>query len=963
MNSDRWRRVEEVYDAVLTLPPERRAAVLEELCAADAELRREVESLLAARDRAGDFLSPGNLLGHIASVTADGGLPEIGSRLGDYEIRASIGAGAMGEVYRARDTRLDRDVALKVLPSHVVHDSGRIARFRLEAKAASALNHPNIVTIYEIGRAGGTWYIAAELVEGVTLRERISAGRLGPEEAVGICLQCAAAGGAAHRAGVVHRDIKPENIMVRFDGVVKIVDFGLARVVEARPEWSLDVTQTGTVVGTPRYMSPEQARGEKPDTRSDVFSLGAVLFELITGRPAFPGKTTAEVFSALLNQEPDMAGAGPLGGVISRAIAKDPAARYQSMDEFANVLRSFGPDEAAPQRARRQAAPGIPPVQPRAHSPWDLVGQRLRPVAGGASRQERRNWRYPAIAAAIVLAVVAAVYGLRLKTGTLSAGVQLRPPIPLTGMDGLELWPVFSPDGKQVVYARDAGDGKPDLYLKLIDGGPPLRLPATESGNLDPAWSPDGLQIAFRREYPDHVGVFIMGALGGAERLVGSVSEPVRTERGLAWRPDGKALIVSDRARAGTSALWSLPLDGSARQRLTSPPDDCVDIAPAFSRDGKTLAFIRSTGAGGELFVLQTPGQERRISTGGNMDSLAWSAGGESIFFTTRDVHDRAIFRIRPGGRDAVRLSGIAAASPFNIAVAGQGDRLAFAQKIPGTSQILKLDNTGQKGPQKLIASAGFDTDPSFSPDGTRIAFASTRSGKSQIWVSARDGGNPVPVTSYDGPQSGSPRWSPDSKQIAFDHDLKVSSGVFVMNADGGGLRELASNAALPEWSPDGRWIYFRFRPNRSESWQIWKTPPSGGAPVQVTQNGGFECFPPPDGRFLYYTKDRERAGIWRMPVDGGQETEIPELRPVLRYRYWSGTSAGIYFFDPGSGARSAALKFFRFANRRVQHVLSPVPPPMSYVRGLAVSSDGRQVLWVEPSRQISQILLVEGFR
>jgi eukaryotic-like serine/threonine-protein kinase len=931
MNSDLWRRIEAVYDAVLTLPPERREFALEELCAADTELRREVESLLNAREHAGDFLTPGNLVGHIAALIPQPALPAIGSRLGDYEILAAIGAGAMGEVYRARDARLGRDVALKILPAHLGHDPARVARFQMEAKAASALNHPNIVTVYEIGRAEGMWYIASELVEGANLRQRILAGQTGCEEAASIGAQCAAALGAAHRAGIVHRDVKPENIMLRPDGVIKIVDFGLARIEHRVPE-DVEVTQTGVVMGTPRYMSPEQARGEKPDARSDIFSLGAVLFELTTGRPAFPGKTMAEVFSALLNQEPDIHDAGTLGGVFAKAMAKDPASRYETMEEFASALLDGAVRPAGAATEKR------------------------------ARKRRTRQSRYATWAAALALVLgAAAVYALHLKTAAPNAAIHASTPVPLTGMDGLELWPSFSPDGNSIVYARDAGDGRSDLYVKPVPGGPPRRLPAAEPGNRDPSWSPDGLQIALLRPYGDHTGVFIMSAEGGVERLIGNLADPGRLERSLAWSPEGKSLVVTDVVRASTAALWLLPLDGSARRRITSPPDNSGDIAPAFSPDGKTLAFIRITGnSTGELFRLTKPDSERRIPTGLNIDSFAWSADGTSILVTTRDLNDRGIWRIRPAGGDPVRISG-AGAFPFNIAVAPKGDRLAFAQRVPGTSDILRLDSSRNSAPRKLIASAGFDTDPSISPDGKLIAFASTRTGKSQIWVAANDGSNPSPVTYFDERQAGSPSWSPDGRHLAFDHQLKTGTGVFVVNADGGTPRELVYDAGLPQWSPDGRWIYFRS--NRSGSQQIWKIPSAGGAPARVTQNGGFECFPSPDGRLLYFTKARERAGIWRIPVDGGMEEEIPELRSVVTYRYWSGTSAGIYFLDQGSGPESSTLKFYRFADRRVERVLSPAPPPMGFIRGLAASPDGRQVLWVQLSRQISQILLVENFR
>jgi len=251
-------------------------------------MRREVESLLEAREQAGSFLSASHSQGHIAELVPEPSL--VGQTLGHYDILSAIGAGAMGEVYLARDTRLDRQVALKILPARFTRSSGRVARFRREAKAASALNHPNIITIYEIGQIGDTWFIAAELIQGVTLRERLAAGRTELQEVLGIALQCAQGLEAAHQAGIVHRDIKPENIMVRPDGLVKVVDFGLARVNGAGRESAADASRAGALIGTPRYMSPEQARGQKLDPRTDIFSLGAVLYEMTTGEPAFWGR-------------------------------------------------------------------------------------------------------------------------------------------------------------------------------------------------------------------------------------------------------------------------------------------------------------------------------------------------------------------------------------------------------------------------------------------------------------------------------------------------------------------------------------------------------------------------------------------------------------------------------------------------------------------------------------------------
>jgi eukaryotic-like serine/threonine-protein kinase len=338
MDRERWSQIEQIYYRAVACPAGQRGALLDESCGDDLALRREVESLLAADDRAGGFLSTADFREQISAVTGDARRVKPGQTLGRYELLSEIGAGAMGVVYLARDTALDRPVALKLLPPAFAADQKRAARFAVEAKAASALNHPNILTIHEIGSDGDTLYIATEFVDGVTLRRRIADGPVPLQEALDIAQQCAAALCAAHDAGVIHRDIKPENIMVRRDGLVKVVDFGLARMARATGRDAAGISQAGGVIGTPRYMSPEQARGEPLDARTDVFSLGLVLYELVTAHPAFSGETTAQVFGSLL--VPDslalpIPGDRDLETLIARALQKDRDRRYPTMDAFA----------------------------------------------------------------------------------------------------------------------------------------------------------------------------------------------------------------------------------------------------------------------------------------------------------------------------------------------------------------------------------------------------------------------------------------------------------------------------------------------------------------------------------------------------------------------------------------------------------------------------------------------------
>ncbi len=359
MERNRWQLIEELYHAALERAPEERAAFLAEACADDSDLRREVEELLRYDGAAENFIEEDALVMEARQLEAEDlsttkALGITGQQIGAYKILAPLGKGGMGEVHLALDPRLGRKVALKLLPAAFTHDRERVRRFEQEARAASALNHPNIITIHEIGEVGSTHYIVTEYVEGETLRQRMSAApqqRIEPSEAIEIALQIAAALSAAHEAGIMHRDIKPENVMLRRDGIIKVLDFGLAKLTEPS---SSDVdtqaatvaggrTESGVVMGTPRYMSPEQARGEKVDARTDIFSLGVMLYEVIAGRAPFAGASTSEVIAAILRDEPPLLSEAPpaLERIISRALCKDRTERYQTAKTLLDDLNQL----------------------------------------------------------------------------------------------------------------------------------------------------------------------------------------------------------------------------------------------------------------------------------------------------------------------------------------------------------------------------------------------------------------------------------------------------------------------------------------------------------------------------------------------------------------------------------------------------------------------------------------------
>ncbi|HET7292771.1 MAG TPA: protein kinase, partial [Vicinamibacteria bacterium] len=413
-----------------------------------------------------------------------------GQRLGPYAVIAPLGAGGMGEVYRARDTRLERDVALKVLPDEVTSDAERRARFEREAKAVAALSHPNILALYDVGEHAGTAFAVMELLEGETLRARLSRGALPARKAGEIGAQLARGLAAAHERGIVHRDLKPENVFITTDGLVKVLDFGLARHQMPAEDVSQSPTRAretdpGTVLGTVGYMSPEQVKGSAADARSDIFSFGAVLYEMLTGQRAFKRETAAETMTAILKEDPPefLSASGALPGgldrIVRHCLEKQPGERFQSARDLAFDLEAaFGSAVSGP--ASRTAAGASAP--------------RLRWLAG----------------AALALLAVAFFAGLRVGRSTPSASLATPLFTQVTDLPGLERHPSLSPDGRSLVYVSDAR-GNDDVYLLRIGGRKPINL--TEDSDDDdgaPAFSPDGSQIAFRSERKGG-GIFVMG--------------------------------------------------------------------------------------------------------------------------------------------------------------------------------------------------------------------------------------------------------------------------------------------------------------------------------------------------------------------------------------------------------------------------------------------------------------------
>jgi Tol biopolymer transport system component len=853
-------------------------------------------------------------------------------------------------VFEAVDHHLDRRVALKIPPPEKVADAVRKERFIQEAQAASALNHSNIVTIYDISSADGIDYIAMELVPGRTLEETLARRRPRFPDALKWAEQIAGALAAAHAAGIVHRDLKPANVMITDSGAVKILDFGLAKLTDQESPKEDEATRTqrvlteeGTVVGSAPYMSPEQAEGRKLDARSDIFSFGALLYEMLSGKRAFGGNTRMATMSAiLLTEAPPLRSAAPdipreIERIVARCLRKDVARRSQSMAEIKLALEEIkektesGVTAATPVAAKR----------PRPNLLWAGIG-----------------------AAALGAAGLYFSLGVRSQAGAPLADV------PLTSYTGFQGYPALSPDGSQFAFSwnGDQEGSRIQLYVSLAGHGTPVRLTNyPDKQALFSSWSPDGQTIAFA----GGGRLLLIPALGGPERDLGPMAGLPTTGSGPpSWSPDGKMLYISALSSdPGTFAVFVQPANGGERRQITDPPHGTRfgDLYPAVSPDGSKLAFVRKVGDYSEdLFVvdLAAAGAKAPRPLTNRQELLrspAWTADGKEIVYAAGDsTNNTGIYRLRASGGVPVRLAGIGR-DVQDLSLSRNGKRLAYSRDI-GDYNIYRMAIPGPGTPAanetKFIASTRYEISPAYSPDGKRIAFSSNRNGSLQIWVADSDGSRAAPVTSFDRGYSGSPRWSPDGQTIVFDARPNGAADIYTVRADGGEPKRLTDNPAedhVPCFSNDGRWIYCSStRPGQRE---IYRMPAEGGPQVQVTHRGAYASLAA-DGKWLYYVKPAPPYPIWKAAVEGGQETVVAESDMTTPLNFAVATS-GIYFSDRIRDPERPWLRLYQWSEGKLLDLGRFEKPPFLH---MSVSPDEKWLLFTRLDLQVNDLMLVENF-
>ena len=676
-----------------------------------------------------------------------------GTKLGPYEIQASLGAGGMGEVYRARDTRLGREVAIKVLPAEVSGDSKRRERFEREARAVSALNHPHICTLHDVGHQNGTDFLVMEYIEGETLARRLQKGALPLEQFFRYAMQIADALEKAHRRGIVHRDLKPGNIMLGKAGA-KLLDFGLAKpalghaaaeTLTTAPTGARAITAEGTIVGTFQYMSPEQLEGKEADARSDIFAFGAVLYEMATAKKAFEGKSQASIIAAILEREPPAVSSlqplapRALDHVVKTCLAKDPDQRWQSAHDIELQLKCIAEGGPAGTAAVGGATSG------RSIVPWVLAG--FLAITTLVS-----SWAF-------------LTYGRRLRNAPMHFGV-------VTSVAGVAGQPSLSPDGRSVAFVADHG-GQPDIWVGLVSGGSLARITNDPHLKYRPRWSPDGSKIAYGQLNEAGIyDIWMVPSLGGtARKILTGGADP-------AWAPDGHSLVYTNFV---SGSLWICDANGGNPRQLTEADGTFAQHHPAYSHDGRQVVYVRhrrnprftSLPPYGELEIVElSTGKTRAVTHDGVLAlSPAWSPADDFIYFASSRGGAVNIWRIAARGGEPEQVTA-SQGDDAELDLSVDGKRLAFSTyqfniNIAEMSVDAKSGVSGLKWLTTDSARAG--AAPAYSHDGKRLAYFTSRRGAENetVWVVDIDGLNATPLVQDDF-MNLYPRWSRDDRSLIY---------------------------------------------------------------------------------------------------------------------------------------------------------------------------------------------------
>jgi eukaryotic-like serine/threonine-protein kinase len=860
---------------------------------------------------------------------------QLGTRLGPFEILAPLGAGGMGEVYRARDTRLGREVAVKVLSPEFSADADRRKRFEQEARSASALNHPNIVTIHEIGSTDGTIYIAMEVVDGKTLREVLHGDALSTKKLLDLAYQISDGLAKAHSAGIVHRDLKPENVMVSKDGAVKILDFGLAKLLKTQTEQgsnlptSASETRAGTVMGTVGYMSPEQASGKPADFRSDQFSLGSIFYEMATGRRAFQRGTSAETLTAIIREEAEPVGQvnasvpGPFRWILERCLQKDPEERYASTRDLARDVRAVR--EHLSESATVSAVSG--------------------PTAASAIRPRRRWLSWVGGAVALVAAFAAGAW-MQKRFG------QTPPPSfqQITFGSGTIQSARFAPDGQTIVYSA-SWDGNPrKLFLKHPSSPEalPLELPSANLLSISPSGEM-AIDVNCRGTHPSVcAGTLARAALtGGAPR---DVAEGVQEAD---WAPNGAdMLVVRD---LGGKARIEFPI-GKVLYETTGYVSDA-----RLSRDGQRIAFVDhpfSQDDSGTVATLDLKGTKKTITPRWNkVGGLAWSPSGDEVWFTATDTGaNLSLYAATPSGRvrvlvrvpGGIRLQDVAPNG--HVLLARGGSRVGTLGLLPGDAR------------ERDLSWLDYSFVADISSDGRTLLFDEEgEAGGSNYTVYLRKSGSPV-VKLGEGAAlslSADTQWALAA--------LSSPPSLMLLPTGAGQPRRLEVSGVTPSqsaaWLPDNKSVLLAgSAPGRGV--RLYVQPVDGGAAKAVTTEGIDTAFPgfaiSPDGRFVAAIGPDHKGVLF--PMDGGPARPIAGLVNGEFPLRFSPDGKSLFVWKRDLPARVYSIDLETGRHELWKELMPLDPSGVERISNVVVTPDGKSYAYTY-SRLLSDLFVVEGLK
>jgi eukaryotic-like serine/threonine-protein kinase len=877
MDQERWRRVEALFHAALEYGPEARQAFLDVACSGDIHLRRQVELLLAKGEEAGNFLETPAMEDPTITVAAAESL--LGRRFGSYRIVSPLGAGGMGEVYRAHDSKLGRDVAIKTLPAEFARDSERLARFRREARTLASLNHPNIAAIYGLEKLEEVDFLVLELVEGETLADHLGRGPIPIEESLKLMLQITEALEAAHEKGIIHRDLKPANVKVTPEGTVKVLDFGLAKALSGEaaeadgvdsPILSLAAAKAGVVLGTAAYMSPEQARGSVVDKRCDIWSFGVVLFEMLTGKQLFAGQTISDTLAAVLRADIDwskLPGDTPalIRTLLRRCLTKDRKQRLQAIGEARITIEEYLAD------------PTSASVLETAH-------------VGMLRRSRLIAWSVASIC--LVGALALGVFFPR-QAPVEAPEIRLDVNTPSTSDPNSF---AISPDGSRLAFTASS-EGQPRLWLRPLNQTTVQPLPGTE-GAMNPFWSPDSRLIGF----------FAEGKLKRIDIAGGLPQALASAQAGSgAWNRDGVIVF----APSNFSPLYRVPAVGGEPVAITrvDPPRQYMHGSPQFLPDGRHFLFnaMGSPEAGGIYLGSLDGGEPKRLTVA---DSTVGHLGSDWVVFKQqRTLMARRLdvargqwtgdpvivadpvqtFSVSTVGRVAYRAAGVAERRQLTwfdrtgktLGVAGEPDandlrapelspdgrRIAVDRKVQDNTDVWLMD-LARGGLTRLTSDAAFECTPLWSPDGTRIIFGSNRKGSYDIWIKPSNG------TGTEELLLGTPKikwpihWSKDGRFLIYSQGDSTMLDLWALPMTGNDRKPVVvSNTSFGElqgqFSPDGRWVAYQTNESGSGVEIVVQAFPEPSGKWQVSTGGGVQPRWRPDGKELYFiAPDRKLMAV-----------------------------------------------------------------------------------------------------